>query len=141
MSENLALAKYGIIYHTAMPVLRLFWYVSNKSAQQSHISVPAPSAYSRFLKRLLQNPEDVDAIFHKLVDKLKQVLPDLWRILAIGRKSYKNMARPKNNRGKQCKPDRRRDMDVGFGKNGYKQCLEPAHVYSFFLQISQTSYH
>jgi hypothetical protein len=50
-------------------------------------SVPTSSAYSRFLYSLLQNPEDVDAIFYKLVDEIKEVLPDFGKILAIDGKA------------------------------------------------------
>jgi transposase len=83
-------------------------------------SVPTSSAYSRFLYSLLQNPEDVDAIFYKLVDEIKEVLPDFGKILAIDGKAIQTHARPKKNKDKQCKPDRRRDMDADFGKKEYK---------------------
>lgn len=72
------------------------------------------------MKKLLQNSEDVDAIFHKLVDKIKEVLPDFGKILVIDGKAIKTHAKPKKIKDKQCKPDRRRDMDGDFGKKEYK---------------------
>lgn len=43
-------------------------------------SVSSSSAYSRLLSNLLKPPEDVDAIFHKLVNEIKEVLPDFGKM-------------------------------------------------------------
>jgi transposase len=83
-------------------------------------SVPSSYAYSRFLSNLLEHSKDVHAIFGKLVDQIKEVLPDFGKILAIDGKAIETHSRPKKNRDKQTKSDRRRDMDADFGKKQYK---------------------
>ena len=48
---------------------------------------PPAWAYSRFLRRLLECPEEIEAIFDRLVDALSAELPDFGRELAVDSKA------------------------------------------------------
>lgn len=45
--------------------------------------IPSASAYSRFLKKLVRHEDELDATFHRLVEELKALLPDLGKTLVI----------------------------------------------------------
>jgi len=81
----------------------------------------APSwVYSRFLKKLFEKAEEVDAIFDELVDEIKEVLPDFGRYLAIDGKAIETHAKPKKRTDRNMEPDGRRDIDADFGKKVYR---------------------
>ena len=79
--------------------------------------VPTSSAYSRFMKNLLQHEEKVNAMFYTAVDELKTLLPNYGRSLAIDSKAIQSFA---NYRNKHTKRDGRRDVDANYGVKSYK---------------------
>ena len=54
-------------------------------------AVPSKDAYSELLKKLLKYQEDIDLMFDKVVEEIRQVLPDFGKNTAIdiARSSYK----------------------------------------------------
>ena len=58
-------------------------------------AVPTPRAYTYFLQLLLAHPDLVDAIFDRLVERLRTELPGFGRILAVDGKALWTHARPR----------------------------------------------
>jgi len=81
-------------------------------------AVPSSNAYSRFLKILMRHQQEIDCMIEKLVEELKQELPDLGRNLVVDSKALRSHAR----RGGKKTPDGRRDTDADFGAK--KQIVE-----------------
>jgi len=79
--------------------------------------VPQAWVYTRFLKKVLKHTEEVDKIFEKLVEQLRELLPDFGKRLAIDSKAISSFAKGKN--GNQT-PDGRRDTDADYGKKEYR---------------------
>ena len=50
-------------------------------------AVPPPSVYSRFLAKLYEKRETIDAMFHELIERLTALLPDFGRELAADGKA------------------------------------------------------
>ncbi len=50
-------------------------------------AVPTPSVYSRFLTKLYENRKMIDAMFHELLEQLKELLPDFGIDLAVDGKA------------------------------------------------------
>lgn len=70
--------------------------------------------YSRFLNKILERPQDIENMFHGLVDELRKILPGFGNILAIDGKAIQTHAKS-DKKGKKLSPDRRRDTDADFG--------------------------
>ena len=84
-------------------------------------AVPHSWAYSRFLKRLIQHQDEVDAMFDTLVDQLKLVLPDFGELLALDGKGIETHARGRKvEEEEQKEPDGRRDTDADRGVKTYR---------------------
>ena len=79
--------------------------------------VPTSSAYSRFMKNLLQHEAKVNAMFYAAVNELKTLLPNYGESLAIDSKAIQSFA---NHRNKHTKKDGRRDVDADYGVKSYK---------------------
>ncbi|MBE3571009.1 MAG: transposase [Bacillales bacterium] len=77
---------------------------------------PTPWAFSRFLKRVLDEASEVEAIFDQLVEHAKNLLPDFGKRLAMDSKGIDSFASRKN---KNEKTDGRRDLDADYGKKVY----------------------
>jgi len=77
--------------------------------------VPPSWVYTRFLKLLFEFKSEVDAMFDRLVDELKGLLPDLGFSVAVDSKGVDSGGRPT----KENKRDGRRDMDADWGKKAY----------------------
>ncbi|WP_270578030.1 transposase [Caldibacillus thermoamylovorans] len=45
--------------------------------------VPPAYVYSRFMKKLIDHEEDIEAMFKRLVEQIREVLPDFGKTLAI----------------------------------------------------------
>ncbi len=78
--------------------------------------VPSANTYTRLLKKLMQMPEQVDAMFDQLIRELREQLPDLGEVLALDGKAIRSVARkaPKKNQ-----TDGRRDLDANHGAKSY----------------------
>ncbi len=59
----------------------------------------------------MENEQEIENIFHKLVDELKKELPDLGRKLAVDSKAIRPYGRPVKDEDKKENKDRRRDTD------------------------------
>ena len=79
-------------------------------------AVPPAWAYTRFLKQLLRRRASVGAMFDKLVEDLRDLLPVFGRSLAIDSKAIDSYGNPT---GKEA-PDCRRDTDADWGTKTYK---------------------
>lgn len=82
--------------------------------------VPPSWVYSRFFQKLFKHSDKVEAIFDKLVEEVREVLPDYGRCLAIDGKEIKTHAKPREKSDKELKADGRRDIDADFGKKVYR---------------------
>lgn len=93
-------------------------------------AVPGSDNYSRFLDNLLAREELVRAMFHQLVEELREVFPDLGRTQAIDGKALPSFAAKQSKEkleekaeGKasgELEPDRRREDDADFGMKTYR---------------------
>jgi hypothetical protein len=79
-------------------------------------AVPPPWAYTHFLQALLAHPDSVDAIFDRLVERLRTELPGFGRLLAIDGKALRTHARPRKKDAPVPPADGRRDIDADFGR-------------------------
>jgi len=82
-------------------------------------AVPSPSAYTRFLKRLLAHADLVGEMFDTLVERLRELLPEFGKVLAIDGKALGTHARPRKGDEPAGKPDGRRDTDADWGVKTY----------------------
>ncbi|MDY0404254.1 transposase [Virgibacillus sp. 179-BFC.A HS] len=79
--------------------------------------VPPSYVYSRFMKKLIDNEDEIEAIFLTLVEQISEVLPDFGKSLAIDGKAIPSFANRKN---KNEKEDGRRDTDADHGVKSYR---------------------
>ena len=80
-------------------------------------AVPTPRAYSHFMKLLIEIRPEIDrGMFDKLVEELKEVLPDYGKYLGIDSKAVNSAGKA----GVDKKQDGRRDIDADWGKKEYK---------------------
>jgi hypothetical protein len=88
-------------------------------------AVAPPSAYSRFLKNLMNHQHRIQEIFERLVDEVEEELPDVGRVMAVDGKGIDSHARRhKREQEQESKaPDGHRDTDADWGVKswfGYK---------------------
>jgi transposase len=81
------------------------------------LAVPSASAYTRFLKNLMEHQSELDDIMNKLIKELTELLPGLGKRLAIDSKAISSHARKPS---KKTKTDDRRDIDANYGVKTYK---------------------
>ncbi len=80
-------------------------------------AVPSDSAYSRFLRRLMETYSNlVDEMFHELLETAMDLLPDFSASLAVDGKFLQSFA----NRQSDKEPDGRRDVDGDWAKKVYQ---------------------
>lgn len=79
--------------------------------------VPTSSAYTRFLKTLMDHEELVDQLFERLVQGITHLLPDFGKHLAMDSKAIPSFAKHKN---KEEMEDGRRDLDADYGRKDYR---------------------
>ncbi len=79
-------------------------------------AVPPSYVYTRFLKLLLRFKSEIDAMFDTLVDRLKELLPDLGFSVAVDSKGVSSAGRST----KETEKDGRRDTDADWGKKTYR---------------------
>lgn len=80
-------------------------------------AVPSKDAYSEMLKKLLKYQEDIDLMFDKVVEEIRQVLPGFGKNTAIDSKAIKSEC---NGKSKRKDKDSRGDKDADWGKKVYK---------------------
>lgn len=84
--------------------------------------VPPPSAYSRFLSKIMEDEHMlyIEDMFNNLVNKLRELLPDFGEKLAIDGKAVDSFANSHNYENEEeLADDRRRDLDANYGKKTY----------------------
>jgi hypothetical protein len=79
-------------------------------------AVPTPRSYSHFLRNLLRHRDKIEEIFDKLLEQIKEVLPDYGRYLGIDSKAVNSAGKTTENK----KPDGRRDVDADWGVKEYR---------------------
>lgn len=80
-------------------------------------AVPPAWVYTRFLKKIVKYREEIDKIFDRLVEELRDILPAFGKHLAIDSKAVSSFAKRQN---KNRTPDGRRDTDADYGKKEYR---------------------
>jgi len=71
-------------------------------------AVPTDDAFGRFLELCVEHRDQLEQMFHRLVEELSHELPELgWR-LAVDAKGIRSAGRPVKDEHKQCEPDGRR---------------------------------
>lgn len=83
--------------------------------------VPSSWAYTRFFKKLLHHADLIQAMFDSLVQKLRKLLPDFGKHLAIDSKAIPSYARHKT---RNRTPDGRRDTEATYGVKTYRGVKE-----------------
>jgi len=79
-------------------------------------AVPNSWAFSRFLANVMKHLELIEAMFHTLVQRLTELLPDFGVSLAMDGKALASFARGKSEKKH---PDRRGDSDGEWGIHEY----------------------
>jgi hypothetical protein len=83
-------------------------------------AVPTKDAFSRFISLLLVHDYLLDELFHALLEKLGQMLPDLGEKLAVDSKAIESFAKPIRIEDNDKEPDGRRDVDADWGVKTYQ---------------------
>ena len=81
--------------------------------------VPTSSAFSRFLRSLLEHRAEIEAIFKELVQRLGEVLPDFGKQMAMDSKAIDSLASARNRPIPEEKEDGRREVDADLGVKKY----------------------
>lgn len=92
--------------------------------------VPSSRAYSHFLSNLLKKRELIKDMFDKLVEQIKEELPDYGKYLGIDSKGVNSAGKPP----KQTKRDGRRDIDADWGKKEYRGKREDGSLWEKIVQ-------
>ena len=80
-------------------------------------ATPSKDAYSEMLKKLLKYQEDIDLMFNKVVEEIRQVLPDFGKNTAVDSKGIKSEC---NGKSKRKDKDKRGDKEADWGKKEYR---------------------
>ena len=116
---------------------RLRWICGFDPLKEAEDAVPEAHNYTRFLKNLMRHQDEIDAIFDRLVEALKEELPGFGQHLATDSKAIESHGRP---RGKEEYeklaeqqleegPDGRRDLDADVGVKTYKGKRDDGTLY------------
>jgi transposase len=81
-------------------------------------AVPPSYVYTRFLRLLYANGELLELMFDELIERLRELLPDFGRHLAMDGKGIRTAARRRKGL-RDMSPDGRRDVDADVGKKTY----------------------
>lgn len=114
----------GIVFqHESVEKLRRELARNGQLREMCGFTDQAPPAwvYTRFLKRLMKHESMIEAMFERLVEELRDVLPDFGKHLAIDSKAIASFAKRKN---KNEIADGRRDTDADYGKKEYRGVRE-----------------
>lgn len=68
-------------------------------------TVPPPHAYSRFLKKLIQEQASIEKMFNSLIGEITEYLPDLGEHLAVDSKKIRTHARSRKDPAESADPD------------------------------------
>lgn len=82
-------------------------------------AAPSASAFTRFLRRLMERRAEVEAVFDALVEELMRLLPDFGKVLANDGKAVATHAQGHEDHGFPAEPDGRRDVDANWGVKTY----------------------
>jgi hypothetical protein len=93
------------------------------------IAVPGSWVYTRFLKRLFRYSEMIDEIFNRLVEELRQCLPEFGRILSVDSKGVDSHARGSKRQAGRKLRDGRAEKDADFGVKTYRGWREDGRLW------------
>jgi len=118
----------GIVFQhqNAASLLRELWRnaelreVCGFDPTKGGAAVPSEDAFGRFLKLVIDHRKQLLSIFHRLLDELAKLLPDLGRKMAGDSKAIPSFGRPVRDEEKRKEQDRRRDTDADWGKKTYR---------------------
>jgi hypothetical protein len=79
-------------------------------------AVPTPRSYSHFLRQLMKHRDQIEKIFDKLVEEIKEVLPDYGKYLGIDSKGVHSAGKATEKKDR----DGRRDIDADLGIKEYR---------------------
>jgi hypothetical protein len=81
-------------------------------------AIPKAWDYTRFLQKLIKHQKEIERLFNKLCNMVKDILPDFGENLAIDGKSLESKASGKPK--EKLPPDGRRDTTADWGKKEYR---------------------
>lgn len=120
----------GVVYqHPSVEALRrellrnaqLRWMCGFDPVKEAAVAVPNSHNYSRFLGKLMEHQDQIDAMFAGLVDALSDELDGFGQYLALDSKGIRSHGRKLSpERQRALQPDGRRDLDAKVGKKTYR---------------------
>ncbi|PTQ55071.1 MAG: Mobile element protein [Candidatus Carbobacillus altaicus] len=94
-------------------------------------AVPPAWVYTRFFKKIVKHADEVDKIFDRLVEQLREILPEFGKHLAIDSKAISSFVKRQN---KNQTADGRRDTDADYGRKEYKGITEEGRVWEKIIK-------
>lgn len=80
-------------------------------------AVPPGWVYTRFFRKIIECEEDINEMFNKMVEELRNLLPNFGKDLCIDSKAVRSLATGIN---RNEKADGRRDKDADWGRKEYR---------------------
>ena len=104
---------------------RLRWMCGFDPVREAEDAVPKACNYSRFLGRLMEHQDEVDAMFNRLVGSLQEELEGFGRHLAMDSKGVESHGRRLSaEKQRELERDGRRDVDAKVGVKSYRGVRE-----------------
>lgn len=94
-------------------------------------AVPPAWVYTRFFKKIVKHADEVDKIFDRLVEQLREILPEFGKHLAVDSKAISSFVKRQN---KNQTADGRRDTDADYGRKEYKGITEEGRVWEKIIK-------
>jgi hypothetical protein len=96
---------------------------------KGNLAVPGCWVYTRFLKRLFGYSQMIDEMFERLVEELRQRLPEFGRILSVDSKGVDSHGRSRKRHDGRKLTDGRSERDADFGVKTYRGWREDGRLW------------
>jgi len=87
-------------------------------------AIPPQYVYTRFQRKLFKHQADIDRMLDRLIERLREFLPDLGRRLAVDSKAIASHGKPLRQGRETDQQDGRRDSDADWGTKTYSGVRE-----------------
>jgi hypothetical protein len=93
-------------------------------------AVPSKDGFSHFLCNLMKQDALVTQMFHGLIERIREHLPDLGEKLAVDSKAIPSFGKSVRDKQKKSESDRRRDCDADVGVKTYSGTREDGTIWT-----------